>query len=484
MSSSSEAMSPSAACPGVEELRAFVSGEASLGPMTRLIEHLYVQKCPRCTDLVLQLPDASASLFLSFRNGSQKEIVPPLPTADAPTQEGDTPSYHPTSPTDLKGLRLGRYLIKGFIGKGGFGAVYEAFDELLGRRVAIKIPFEGGLSAQEREEVASEARLHASLDHPHIVPIYDVGQSNGIPCFFVSKLIEGENLSVRLDRAPPTPREAARIVRQIALALEHMRDRGLVHRDVKPRNILLDQQGTAFLVDFGLATAPVVPSESTPKQVIAGTLPYMAPEQARGDLTQIDHRTDIYALGVVLYELLTGVRPFEGDPSSLRQRIQTDPVVPPRSRQPGIPRELEAICLKALSREPDNRYTRAAEFAEDLDAYLTGEPLRHALRSNRVNRTVRWVRRNRTLVGLALSLVVLFLLLLWMMRREVETSPLRWPTVLTTEPAGAELTFFLLDPETGEPLADRPVVGQDAKKVLLSPGHYLVVAVLPLQTVM
>jgi serine/threonine protein kinase len=262
----------------------------------------------------------------------------------------------------------GRYRLDGLIGVGGFGRVYRGWDTWLDRPVAVKVPkADRPVGAEEVDQCRTEAKKVARLRHPNVVPVHDVGRDGGT-CFIVSEWIEGENLADRIKDGRLPYRQAVRIVAEVADALGHAHAHGYVHRDVKPANILLDGSGRAYLTDFGIA----VVGEDLLKDVgAAGTLPYMAPERLDGGLGRADHRADVYALGVVLFELLTGRRPFQAaSPFDLREQILAGNAPPPRSIEAGVPETLERSCLRCLARSPDDRYQEADSLAGDLRTFL------------------------------------------------------------------------------------------------------------------
>lgn len=280
---------------------------------------------------------------------------------DDPEDERDNPS-----PTTVGG----RYRIEGLIAEGGHGRVFRGYDPELQRPVAIKVPRPRRAAPPEDDDcLLEEARRAGGLRHPGIVAVHDVGRDDGT-CFIVSDLIDGENLADRIARNRPEPVEAARLVAEIAEALHFAHERGFVHRDIKPANILIDRQDRPLVTDFGIAATKDDLARS--RVATSGTLPYMAPEQVAGEVQLIDARTDLYALGVVLYELLTGRHPYQArTPTVLREQILFRSPAPLGTDGDRIPPALAEVCLRCLSKHPADRFTTANELADDLRAALT-----------------------------------------------------------------------------------------------------------------
>jgi serine/threonine protein kinase len=267
---------------------------------------------------------------------------------------------------------IGRYQVEDVLGRGAFGTVYQAYDVQLQRRVAVKVPRADLVADRRRQEsFLVEGRILASLDHEGIVPVYDAGQTDDGVCYVVSKLIDGRTLAAVITQGRLGCREAVEIVTRVADALHYAHRRRLVHRDVKPGNILIDTAGNPHLVDFGLALKDTDPGK---QKVLLGTPAYMSPEQARGDAHLVDGRSDIFSLGVVFYELLTGMRPFLAeDREELLRLVQTHEPRPPRQIDDAIPKELERICQKAMSKRVTNRYSTASDMAEELRQWAAAQ---------------------------------------------------------------------------------------------------------------
>lgn len=288
----------------------------------------------------------------------------PIPTIDEPRRGQPPPVADASAPQ-----HIGRYRVERVLGQGGFGIVYLAHDDQLQRLVAIKVPHRRLISRPEDADAyLTEARTVAKLDHPNIVPVYDVGYNEQYPVFIVSKYVEGCTLAQRIKENRHSVAEAAELAATVAETLHYAHKQGIVHRDIKPGNILLDANSKPFVADFGLALRE---TDLGKGPCFAGTPAYMSPEQARREGHRVDGRSDLFSLSVVFYELLTGRRPFQADTiEELLGQVTSMEARPPRQWDDTIPKELERICLKALSKRAAERFTTAKDMADDLRHFL------------------------------------------------------------------------------------------------------------------
>jgi hypothetical protein len=312
------------------------------------------------------------------------------------------PAQHAALPS------LPGYELLGELGRGGMGIVYKARDTALNRTVAIKMLLAGTYaSEQELARFLGEAEAIARLEHPGIVQIFHIGRQGELP-YFVMEFCEGGSLASRIDKQHLPPRKAAEYVEALAKAVAHAHADNVIHRDLKPENVLFATDGTPKVTDFGLAKRLDGAGNRTQSGAIMGTPSYMAPEQAAGEVRRVGPLCDVWAIGGILYRLLGGRPPFEGEtPYQTICKVLTEEPTPLERIRNGVPRDLAVICLKCLEKDPAKRYAGAAALAEDLRRWLNDEPIQ-ARPAGRLERTAKWVRRNRGLAaGLTAAAVAL-----------------------------------------------------------------------------
>jgi len=359
-------------------------------------------KCPRCqTKFVVEDVRTPTSPHSLDQAAEATETIAEQTTSLI----SGTKSSPPNTPA---AKMLGRFELRKVLGQGGFGRVYQAYDPQLDRLLALKVPTFGPQDAKKARRFQDEAKAAAQLRHPNIVPTFESGKI-GNQFFIASQFIDGEPMSAITKAGRTKGRQAAEWIAKLARALAYAHEMGIVHRDVKPHNVMLDERGEPQLMDFGLAKRLNDDSGMTADGALLGTPAYMAPEQARGDLDNVGAHSDQYALGAMLYELLTGQRSFDGAPHAVMAKILSEEPPAPRSLVPQIPRDLEAITQKAMSKEISRRYASCDDFADDLDRWLAGDPI-VARPMTRQERVMRWAKRNRSIAVALGSLMAAFVL--------------------------------------------------------------------------
>lgn len=348
-------------------------------------------RCPHCREAVEVLDDTELEDVTCRSCGSAFSLV-----------SGDDDAEVPTAlPV------VGRFELMERVGIGGFGAVWKARDMDLGREVALKIPRKGNLRAAEIDFFFREARAAAQLRHPNIVPVFEIGREGDV-VFIVSEFVHGKTLSQWSTTPPQHPKIVAKVAAAVADALEHAHSHGIIHRDLKPSNVMIDELNQPRLMDFGLAKRQTGEITMTRDGQILGTAAYMSPEQARGDSHWTDCRTDIYSLGVMLFQLAIGELPYRGDFEWQILRKQTEDVPELRKFNRHIPKDYSTICLKCLERDPNRRYSTAKEVADELRRFVASEPIL-ARPISRTERLLRWAKRKpalATAASLALFIAV------------------------------------------------------------------------------
>lgn len=374
------------------------SHDEALDVLDAYLVRLQAGEKPDRAGLLREHPDLASALDCL-------EALENLAPAAEPTEDAGPADSQFSLPRDF-----GPYELIREIGRGGMGVVYEARQKGLDRSVAVKMILAGHLASPELvRRFQTEAKAAARLHHSNIVPIHDVGQIEGQD-FFAMEYIDGQSLAERIARGPIDASAAVRWVAAVARAVAHLHQLGVIHRDLKPSNILLDSEDHPYVTDFGLAKVFSAGSDMTATGIIAGTPSYMAPEQASGKHADVGPTTDVYSLGAILYELLTGVPPFRAETplDTLMEVLSVDPPMP-RTLNPRIPRGLELICQKCLAKDPAERYPSAAALADELDRFARGEVLQ-VRPPTMVQQFWSWTRREPALASRLGSLGLFYII--------------------------------------------------------------------------
>jgi serine/threonine protein kinase/WD40 repeat protein len=373
-------------------------------------------RCPLCGESIL-VSDSSAVFeglpSVSTSSPTAQSTKLDQVTVDSQQRNSGAKLSRPEAQTEEK---LGRFKIRTELGAGAFGRVYRAYDPQLDREVALKVPHpELHKNPQRVERFVREARAAAQLRHPNLVPVFESGMADGRP-YIASAYITGKPLDEELEESRIKIKRAVEIIRRLAEGLAYAHQKGVVHRDVKPANVIIDNNGQPLLADFGLASRKDDAARVTSDGMVLGTPSYMAPEQAAGQQGEAQPAADQYSLGVMLYEMLTGQTPFSGPPAVvIHNQIHGTPELP-RKINRSIPRDLETICMKAMAKLPDDRYPDCQEMADDLRRWQEGEPIL-ARRLGLIERTIRWTKREPKLAvalgALLISLLTIGVLLIF-----------------------------------------------------------------------
>jgi tetratricopeptide (TPR) repeat protein len=442
------------ACPTEDDLVRFLQGERTTWNNGRIETH--VEHCAKCQEMLdsltyglarreqSTLDDVDLARGLNPQetdetgdepaaaSGKDTEVAVDIDASvnvgasctEAGALDPGQASPDPAAARSVRWPVIRGYEILAWLGEGGMGVAYKARHLSLNRLVALKM-IRGGSQARSDSLVRfrTEAESVGRLRHPNIIQIYDIGEADGLP-FVALELLDGGSLADRLAGTPQTSRQAAELVVTLAQAVRVAHESGIIHRDLKPTNVLYTSDGVPRITDFGLAKRVDSDDGQTQSGQVMGSPSYMAPEQARGHSRDVGPAADVYALGAILYEMLTGRPPFKGATAveTVRQVIDDDPVTPSRL-VPRVSRDLETICLKCLHKEPERRYVSAAALVDDLNRFREGRPIR-ARPASPVGRLWRWARREPTKAGLLAALSALCLLTvgggLWLERQQAE----------------------------------------------------------------
>ncbi|QDT98724.1 protein kinase domain-containing protein [Gimesia aquarii] len=410
----------SSICPRADELKAFAVGDLPEAKLEKIAAH--VTDCQHCDSSLQNLDEYADGLVteLKFLNADRAEdqtlnvpqkLVEVARSVGYQYEDGECSdvlldSGHRLARKLAEGpCRLGRFELEAELGVGSFGYVFRARDVELDRIVALKVQRAGIFADDEEiERFFREARSAAQLKHPAIVAIYDTGHTEEDVCYLVTEYIEGETLESQIQAGNIDHNRAAELVAEIADALAYAHEHHVIHRDMKPSNILIDAEGHPHIADFGLAKRDNGDTMTSEGRVM-GTPAYMSPEQARGESHEVNVHSDIYSLGVILYEILTGERPFQGNRRMLLLQVLEDEPRFPRQLNDQIPHDLETICMKAMAKAPARRYQSSREFADDLHRFLAKEPIL-ARPEGYGERLWRWCRRYPFAVSLFLAVAI------------------------------------------------------------------------------